>query len=946
GLPATSLAWGPWDGDGMAAGAAGEELRQHGLTPMAPDAALTALAAPLADPCLTVADVEWQRFAALFTAARPSPLLAALPDAGPQDGADTASGAGSDEADASTPVPAAAAGLSAHGRTLLALPAEERASALRELVRDRTARVLGHGPGAGHAVRSDHAFRDLGLSSLTAVELRDALSAALGVRLPASAVFDHPTPAALAALLDTRISGQLPGGAAPARTPAARVTDEPLAIVSMACRYPGGVDSPEQLWSLLATGGEALSPFPEDRGWDLEALFAEGGEAKGRSVVSRGGFLAGAADFDAAFFGISPREALAMDPQQRLLMEVTWETLERAGIDPRSLRGSAGGVFVGASNQDYVSLLAGGAEDVEGHLATGNASSVASGRLSYTLGLEGPAVTVDTACSSSLVALHLAAQSLRQGECDLALAGGVTVMPTPGTFVEFSRQGGLAADGRCKAFAEAADGTGWGEGVGMLLVERLSDAERHGHEVLAVLRGSAVNQDGASNGLTAPNGPSQQRVIGQALAAAGLEPGDVDAVEAHGTGTKLGDPIEAQALLATYGPGHSADRPLWLGSVKSNIGHTQAAAGVAGVIKMVEAMRRGVLPRTLHVDAPTSHVDWGQGEVRLLTEERPWHRAEDRPRRAGVSSFGMSGTNAHVVLEQAPAPAPAPAPAEAAPEPAETAPGAVAWPLSARSPEALRLQATRLLATVTDPSSPATPADLGLSLATTRAAWEHRAVVVGASGEALAEGLSAVAEGRSAAGVVEGVAVEPGRVAFVFPGQGSQWQGMALELLDSSPVFAARMAECGEALSAFTDWSLDDALHGRGGVDVERVDVVQPLLFAVMVSLAAVWEDWGVRPSAVIGHSQGEIAAACVAGALSLEDAARVVALRSRSIVALAGRGGMVSVPLPVERVREELTGYEGRVSVAAVNGPASVVVSGDVQGLDELLTHWTEAGV
>ncbi|MFC7472490.1 type I polyketide synthase [Actinomadura keratinilytica] len=836
--------------------------------------------------------------------------------------------------------------LSAHGRTLLALPAEERASALRELVRDRTARVLGHGPGAGHAVRSDHAFRDLGLSSLTAVELRDALSAALGVRLPASAVFDHPTPAALAALLDTRISGQLPGGAAPARTPAARVTDEPLAIVSMACRYPGGVDSPEQLWSLLATGGEALSPFPEDRGWDLEALFAEGGEAKGRSVVSRGGFLAGAADFDAAFFGISPREALAMDPQQRLLMEVTWETLERAGIDPRSLRGSAGGVFVGASNQDYVSLLAGGAEDVEGHLATGNASSVASGRLSYTLGLEGPAVTVDTACSSSLVALHLAAQSLRQGECDLALAGGVTVMPTPGTFVEFSRQGGLAADGRCKAFAEAADGTGWGEGVGMLLVERLSDAERHGHEVLAVLRGSAVNQDGASNGLTAPNGPSQQRVIGQALAAAGLEPGDVDAVEAHGTGTKLGDPIEAQALLATYGPGHSADRPLWLGSVKSNIGHTQAAAGVAGVIKMVEAMRRGVLPRTLHVDAPTSHVDWGQGEVRLLTEERPWHRAEDRPRRAGVSSFGMSGTNAHVVLEQAPAPAPAPAPAEAAPEPAETAPGAVAWPLSARSPEALRLQATRLLATVTDPSSPATPADLGLSLATTRAAWEHRAVVVGASGEALAEGLSAVAEGRSAAGVVEGVAVEPGRVAFVFPGQGSQWQGMALELLDSSPVFAARMAECGEALSAFTDWSLDDALHGRGGVDVERVDVVQPLLFAVMVSLAAVWEDWGVRPSAVIGHSQGEIAAACVAGALSLEDAARVVALRSRSIVALAGRGGMVSVPLPVERVREELTGYEGRVSVAAVNGPASVVVSGDVQGLDELLTHWTEAGV
>ncbi|WP_241911121.1 type I polyketide synthase [Streptomyces sp. DH-12] len=939
GLPATSLAWGPWDGEGMAAGAAGEELRLRGLTPLPTDAALTTLSAPLADPCLAVADVEWQRFAAPFTAARPSPLLAALPEAAAHDGADPAADAAPGDAAPSGSAPTtAAAELSAYGRTLLALPGEERAAALRELVRDRTAQVLGHGPGTGHAIRSDHAFRELGLSSLTAVELRDELSSALGVRLPASAVFDHPTPAALAALLDAGISGPLATGTTSARTSAARPADEPLAIVSMACRYPGGVDSPERLWSLLASGGEALTPFPEDRGWDLEALFAEGEDGRGRSVVSRGGFLDGAADFDAPFFGISPREALAMDPQQRLLMEVSWETLERAGIDPRSLRGSAGGVFVGASNQDYVSLLAGGVEDVEGHLATGNASSVASGRLSYTLGLEGPAVTVDTACSSSLVALHLAAQSLRQGECDLALAGGVTVMPTPGTFVEFSRQGGLAADGRCKAFADAADGTGWGEGVGMLLVERLSDAQRNGHEVLAVLRGSAVNQDGASNGLTAPNGPSQQRVIMQALAAAGLKPDDVDAVEAHGTGTKLGDPIEAQALLATYGQDRPEDRPLWLGSVKSNIGHTQAAAGVAGVIKMVEAMRHGTLPKTLHVDAPTSHVDWDQGEVRLLTEERAWHRAEGRPRRAGVSSFGMSGTNAHVVLEQAPEPEPA----EAAQEPAEPTCGAVPWTLSARTPEALRAQASRLLTAVAE--DPASPADVGFSLATTRTALEHRAVVVGDTRAGLLDALSAVAEGRGAAGVVEGVAGEPGRVAFVFPGQGSQWQGMAVELLGSSPVFAARMAECGEALSAFTDWSLDDALHGR--VDTERVDVVQPLLFAVMVSLAAVWEDWGVRPSAVIGHSQGEIAAACVAGVLSLRDAARVVALRSRSIVALAGHGGMVSVPLPVERVREDLADYEGRVSVAAVNGPASVVVSGDVQGLDALMSHWTEGGV
>ncbi|MEU3491855.1 type I polyketide synthase, partial [Streptomyces massasporeus] len=633
--------------------------------------------------------------------------------------------------------------------------------------------------------------------------------------------------------------------------------------------------------------------------------------------------------------------------QQRLLLETSWEAFERAGVDPRSTRGGRTGVFVGTNGQDYASLFIGSTEAAEGYLATGTSASVISGRLSYAFGLEGPAVTVDTACSSSLVALHLAAQSLRQGECDLALAGGATVMSTPTAFIEFSRQRGLASDGRVKAFAGAADGTGWGEGVGVLVLERLSDAERHGHQVLAVLRGSAVNQDGASNGLTAPNGPAQQRVIREALHSAGLTLSDVDAVEAHGTGTKLGDPIEAQALLATYGQGRDPDRPLWLGSVKSNIGHTQAAAGVAGVIKMVEAMRHGVLPRTLHVDEPTPHVDWDEGAVELLTEEREWPRPEDRPRRAGVSSFGVSGTNAHVILEQAPeqrsegdevteVTEPTQLRAEAAP-----APDPVPWVVSGKSVEALRAQAARLLTEL--PGEPSLT-DVGFSLASTRAHLPHRAVVVGDTRAGLLDALSAVAEGRGAAGVVGGVAGEPGRVAFVFPGQGSQWQGMAVELLGCSPVFAARMAECGEALSAFTDWSLDDALHGR--VDVGRVDVVQPLLFAVMVSLAAVWEDWGVRPSAVIGHSQGEIAAACVAGALSLRDAARVVALRSRSIVALAGHGGMVSVPLPVERVREDLADYEGRVSVAAVNGPASVVVSGDVEGLDELLTRWTGSGV
>ncbi|MFL6123598.1 SDR family NAD(P)-dependent oxidoreductase, partial [Actinophytocola sp.] len=695
---------------------------------------------------------------------------------------------------------------------------------------------------------------------------------------------------------------------------------EPIAVVAMSCRFPGGADTPEKLWRLLADGVDTVGPFPADRGWDLDVL-AGAGET-GTSYVDSGAFLRGVGEFDPAFFGISPREAVAMDPQQRLLLEISWEAVERAGIDPHSLRGSRTGVFAGTNGQDYAVLASQAPAESAGYLATGIGASVVSGRISYTFGLEGPAVTVDTACSASLVTIHLAASALRNGECSLALAGGVTVLSTPISFVEFSKQRGLATDGRCKAFADAADGTGWGEGAGMLLLERLSDARRNGHPVLAVIRGSAVNQDGASSGLTAPNGPSQQRVITAALAAAKLSTSDVDVVEAHGTGTTLGDPIEAQALLATYGQRRA--NPLLLGSIKSNIGHTAAAAGVAGVMKMVLAMRAGQVPPTLHVDAPTREVDWTAGSVELATGLTPWPEV-DRPRRAGVSSFGVSGTNAHVILEQAP-------PAEE-PEEVPTPDGPYVVPLSAHGPAALRALAGRLADVEVQ------PADLATTMAHHRAALRSRAVAVGADAQALTAALSEVAGGGPA--VVSGTADVSGRIAFVFPGQGAQWAGMGLALAESSPVFAARLAECAQALSPHVDWSLYDVL---GDADaLQRVDVVQPALWAVNVSLAALWQASGVRPDAVIGHSQGEIAAAAVSGALSLADAATVVALRSRTISAIAGAGGMMSITLPAEQVAARLP---AGVSVAAINGPEATIVSGDATALDELAAACEADGV
>ncbi|AXB42464.1 hypothetical protein A4R43_07925 [Amycolatopsis albispora] len=694
---------------------------------------------------------------------------------------------------------------------------------------------------------------------------------------------------------------------------------EPIAIVAMSCRFPGGVTSPDELWELVSAGRDAVTGFPRDRGWDVDGLYDPDPDRPGTSYVREGGFIEGAADFDPAFFGISPREALATDPQQRLVLETSWEAFERAGIDPATLNGSSTGVFVGCSGQEYTSMAAQTSNDLASYVVSGTAPSVVSGRVAYVLGLTGPALTIDTACSSSLVALHLAARSLRSGECSLALAGGTAVMATPGEFTGFSRLRVLARDGRCRAFAASADGMGLAEGVGVLLLERLSDAQRNGHPVLAVVRGSAANSDGASSGLTAPNGPSQERVIRAALANAGLSTVDVDAVEAHGTGTTLGDPIEAQALLATYGRGRSGD-PLWLGSVKSNLGHTQAAAGVAGVMKMVLAMRHGVLPKTLHVDEPTPHVDWSSGAVSLLTEPVPWPET-GRPRRAGVSGFGLGGTNAHVVLEQAPV--------EETPA-AGPVPVVVPWVLSGKGPAALRAQADRLASEV---DTEASVADVGLSLATTRSLHQDRAVVVGANREELLRGLRAIADGTPGPGVTTGRALVRDGVVFAFPGQGAQWAGMAVELLGVSSVFAGSMGACGEALSPFVEWSLFDVL-GDGGL-LGRVDVVQPVLWAVMVSLAEVWRSFGVEPAAVVGHSQGEIAAACVAGGLSLEDGAKVVALRSKALLKLSGGGGMVSVALPEAEVRERI---DDRISVAAVNGPASVVVSGELDALDALV--------
>ncbi|ORA08992.1 hypothetical protein BST12_28030, partial [Mycobacterium angelicum] len=815
-------------------------------------------------------------------------------------------------------------------------PDQQRAT-VTALVVAATAAVLAHPDPT--AIDPASAFTDLGVDSVIALDLRNALTPPTGLNLPSTLAFDHPTPAVLAGYLISQLTGTA-DALIPVRTLAAPAVDDPIVVVGMACRFPGGADSPAALWDVVSSGTDAMGTFPTDRGWNLAELFDPDPDAVGKTYTSHGAFLAGAAEFDAEFFGISPREAQAIDPQQRLLLEICWEALESAGIDPAGLVGTDTGVFAGTWAQPYGDANSDGAE---GYAMTGGATSVASGRVAYALGLQGPAITVDTACSSSLVATHLACQSLRSGESSLALAGGVTIMTTPVIFTEFARQRGLAADGRCKAFAAAADGTAWGEGAGVLVLERLSDARRHRHPVLAVVAGSAVNQDGASNGLTAPNGPAQQRVIAQAVANAGIGLDQVDVVEAHGTGTTLGDPIEAGALIATYGAHRNPDNPLWLGSIKSNIGHTQAAAGTAGLIKMITALQHEMLPPTLHVDQPSPHVDWSARTVRLLTEPISWP-VTDHPRTAAVSSFGISGTNAHVIVQQAPA---SPTP----PSSPKAAPALGVWPISARTPAALSAQAGRLRQHLIEhPDADLT--EVAYSLAVTRTHHPFRAAITTPATEdiraQLLAGLDALRTSAPHPNLTQHHLSQPtSRLVFVLPGQGAQYAAMGAGLHQHHRAFADTFDRVCAAFNPHLDVPLGDVVFAEPDSPLAELltqtAYAQPALFAFGVAMHAVFDEVGICPDVVVGHSIGELTAAYLADVFSLEDAAILISARGRLMQACAP-GAMLAIQTRPDDLTAWLADYP-ETAVAAINSPNSIVVAGPFADIDQLRERCTTHG-